>query len=175
MTRNGFAGDVRRQAGWLPDQDALEEWLAGHRQRVEARGENIELHPAVSDLQRLIATDRVVGMYVSRMIAQVPETREYTQRHLEDPDQLLRLINEVLTMAPEFGDQNVTLPLGAILDWTMGTPAGFAAFRDPKLNAALKKVLTAWCEYLDSPESLYVLNDSPSGWTSDAAQKAIGI
>lgn len=32
---------------------------------------------------------------------------------------MLRLINEVLTMAPEFGDQAVTLPLGAILDWTM--------------------------------------------------------
>jgi hypothetical protein len=23
-------------------------------------------------------------------------------------------------------------PLGAILDWTMGTPAGFAAYRDPR-------------------------------------------
>ena len=88
---------------------------------------------------------------------------------------MLRLINEVLTMAPEFGDQNVTLPLGAILDWTMGTPAGFAAFRDPKVNAALKKILTAWCEYLSGPESLYVLNDSPSGWTSHAARQAIGI
>jgi hypothetical protein len=89
------------------------------------------------------------------------------QRHLEDPDQMLRLINEVLTMAPEFGDQNVTLPLGAILDWTMATPAGFAAFRDSKVDAALKKILTAWCDYLNSPESLYVLNDSPSGWTPD--------
>jgi phosphatidylserine decarboxylase len=117
----------------------------------------------------------VVSMYVSRMIAQVPETRSYSKRHLEDPDQLLRLINEILTMAPEYGDENVTLPLGAILDWTMGTPAGFAAFRHPKVNAALKKILTAWCDYLNSPESLYVLNDSPSGWTSDAAQQAIGI
>jgi phosphatidylserine decarboxylase len=88
---------------------------------------------------------------------------------------MLRLINEVLTMAPEFGDQNVTLPLGAILDWTMGSPAGFAAYRHPKVNEALKKILTAWCDYLNSPESLYVLNDSPSGWTSDAARQAIGI
>ena len=117
MTQNGFAGDLRRQAGWLPaSQDALEDWLAGHRRRVEAKGHDIELHPAVVDFQRLIASDPVVGMYVSRMIAQVPETRSYTKRHLEDPDQMLRLINEVLTMAPEFGDQNVTLSLGAILD-----------------------------------------------------------
>jgi phosphatidylserine decarboxylase len=176
MTQSGFAGDVRRQAGWLPaSQDALEDWLAGHRQRVEAKGQDLELHPAVLDFQRLIASDPVVGMYVSRMIDQVPTTRAYRKRHLEDPEQLLRLINEVLTMAPEFGDQNVTLPLGAILDWTMGTPAGFAAFRDPRINAALKKILTAWCDFLNSPESLYVLNDSPSGWTSDAARRAIGI
>lgn len=176
MPPDGFAGDVRRQAGWLPaSQDALEDWLARHRQRVEAKGQDIELHPAVADFQRLIASDPVVGMYVSRMIAQVPETRSYSKRHLVDPDQMLRLINEVLTMAPEFGGQNVTLPLGAILDWTMGTPAGFAAFRDPKVNAALEKILTAWCQYLNSPESLYVLNDSPSGWTSDAARRAIGI
>jgi phosphatidylserine decarboxylase len=88
---------------------------------------------------------------------------------------LLHLINEVLTIAPEFGDQAVTLPLGAILDWTMGTAAGFAAYRDPKVNAALKKILCAWCEFLNSTESRYVLNDSPTGWRSAAAQQAIGI
>src|SRR5664279_4904620 len=176
MTQSGFGGDVRRQAGWLPaSQDALEGWLAGHRQRVEAKGQDIELHPAVVDFQRLIASDPVVGMYVSRMIAQVPETRSYTKRHLDDPDQMLRLINEVLTMAPEFGDEAVTLPLGAILDWTMGTSAGFAAYRDPRVNAMLKKILTAWCEFLDSGDSCYVLNDSPTGWKSQAAREAIGI
>ena len=37
---------------------------------------------------------------------------------------MLGVINEVLTMAPEFGENMVATPLGAILDWTMGTPAG---------------------------------------------------
>jgi phosphatidylserine decarboxylase len=176
MTQNGFSGDVRRHAGWFPaSQDALEDWLAGHRERIEAESQDRELHPAVADFQRLIASDPIVAMHVSRMIAQVPETRSYSKRHLKNPDQMLRMIDAVLTMAPEFGDQNVTLPLGAILDWTMGTPAGFAAFRDPKINAALKKILTAWCDFLNSSESLYVLNDSPSGWTSEAAREAIGI
>jgi len=48
---------------------------------------------------------------------------------------MLGLINEVLTMAPEFGENAVITPLCAILDWTMGTPAGFAAFRDSRTNA----------------------------------------
>jgi phosphatidylserine decarboxylase len=69
----------------------------------------------------------------------------------------------------------VATPLGAILDWTMGTPAGFAAFRDPRINAMLKKILTAWCKFLSKKDSLYVLNDSPSGWKCAAAQKAVGI
>jgi phosphatidylserine decarboxylase len=65
--------------------------------------------------------------------------------------------------------------LNAILDWTMGTPAGFAAYRDSRINAMLKKILTAWCEFLSGGDSLYVLNDSPSGWMSAEAQRAVGI
>jgi phosphatidylserine decarboxylase len=115
-------------------------------------------------------------MYLSQMIAQVPTTKPYHHRHLQSVPQLLRLINEVLSMAPEFSsDAMVMTPLGAILDWAMGTPAGFAAFRHPRINAMLKKILTAWCEFLDSPDSRYVLNDSPSGWKSDEAQQIIGI
>jgi phosphatidylserine decarboxylase len=88
---------------------------------------------------------------------------------------MMRLINEVLTMAPEFGGHMVATPLGAILDWTMGTPAGFAAFRDPRVNAMIKKILSTWCEFLSSSGSLYVLNDSPSGWRCAEARRAVGI
>jgi phosphatidylserine decarboxylase len=169
-------GDVRRRAGWLPgDQDGLEAWLAGHRERVAGTGGRGELHPAVREFQELIDSDPVVGMYLTRMIEQVPTTRRYRTRHLHSVEQLLHLINAVLTLAPEFGANMVATPIGAILDWTMGTEAGFAAFRDPRVNAALKKILNAWCAFLDTPDSLYVLNDSPSGWKSAAARAAIGI
>jgi phosphatidylserine decarboxylase len=168
--------DVRRRAGWLPEnQDDLESWLAGHRERVEAGGEQVALHPVLTEFQELIDTDPVVRMYINQMIAQVPKAKPYRKRHLESPGQLLRLINEVLTMAPEFGGSMVAMPLDAILDWTMGTPAGFAAFRDPRVNAMLKKILSAWCEFLSSGDSPYALNDSPSGWKSAEAQRAVGI
>ena len=122
--------DVRRRAGWLPeDQDDMESWLDGHRERVEARGEQVVLHPVLTEFQELIDADPVVRMYINQMIAQVPGTKPYRKRHLESVAHMMRLINEVLTMAPEFGGHMVATPLGAILDWTMGTPAGFAAFR----------------------------------------------
>ena len=39
----------------------------------------------------------------------------------------------------------------------------------------LTKILNAWCEFLDSSDSLYALNDSPSGWKSAEARRTIGI
>jgi phosphatidylserine decarboxylase len=175
MPPSSSTTDVKRRAGWLPqDQDALEAWLAGHRERVEAKRERA-LHPAVREFGDLIERDPVLRMYAERMIAEVPQSKSYTKRHVESVDQLLRLIDEVLTVAPEFGDQSVTIPLGAILDWTTGTEAGFAFYRDSRVNAMLKKILTVWCDFLSSPESLYVLNDSNTGWTSEAARRAIGI
>ncbi len=169
--------DVRRRAGWLPDgQEDLEAWLAGHRERVEAKGDDVVLHPVLIELQELIAADPVIRMYMERMIAEVPRGKQYSRRHVHDVPDLLRLINEVLTMAPEFSEDSMVItPLGAIFDWAAGTLAGFAAFRDPRVNAMLKKILTAWCEFLTSADSCYVLNDSPSGWRSAAARDAIGI
>ncbi len=169
--------DVQRQAGWLPEgQDDLESWLDGHREQVEGRDERVVLHPVLSDFQELMDTDPMVRMYMNQMIVQVPSTKPYRKRHLESAPQLMRLINAVLTMAPEFSETAmVATPLAAILDWTMGTPAGFAAFRDPRINAMLKNILTVWCEFLSSGDSLYVLNDSPSGWKCAAAQRTVGM
>src|SRR5580704_18466004 len=93
MTTRPHAVDVRRQAGWLPeDQDDLESWLDGHRERVEARGEQVVLNPVLTEFQELIDTDPVVRMYINQMIAQVPSTKPYRKRHLESvccdaPDQ----------------------------------------------------------------------------------------
>lgn len=168
--------DVRRRAGWLPeDQADLEKWLAGHRKRVSDRADETVLNPVLVELRQLMDADPTIRMYLSEMISQVPKTKQYSERHVDSIDELLLLINEVLTMAPEFGDQAVTLPLNAILDWTMDTSAGFAAYRDPRVNQVIRKILTAWGSFLSSRESLYVLNESPSGWKSAAAQEAVGI
>jgi len=176
MTTNIASSDVRRQAGWLPrTQDQLEAWLEGHRDRVRSRGDDLELHPVLVELRELLNSTPILRMHVNEMIAQVPKTRKYSQRHVESVDELLQLVNEVLGMAPEFGDQTVTLPLTAILDWTMATSAGFAAYRDDRLNQMIRRILTVWSEFLSSPQSLYVLNDSPRGWKCEAARRAIGI
>jgi phosphatidylserine decarboxylase len=172
------AGEVggHRIGGWLPaDHAEVEAWLAGQKNKIELRGSS-ELQPVIVEFGELIATDPVVRMYLNRMITEVPKRKKYRHRHLRSVEQLLMLINEVLTQAPDYNTTAlVGTPLNAILDWAMGTPAGFAAFRIDAINAMFKKVLDAWCEFLSSPDSRYVLNDGPTGWKSPAAAKAIQI
>ena len=168
--------DVRRRAGWLPNgQEDLEAWLIDHQERTDARGDE-ELHPAVRELQELLDSDALLRMYFERMVTEVPPGKAYTKRLVRDVSQLLRLVDSVLTRAPEFSsDSLVMTPLLAVFDWAMGTTAGFAAFRDPRVNAAIKNILRAWCDYLTSRDSLYVLNDSPAGWKSAEAQQTVGM
>ncbi|NJC81469.1 phosphatidylserine decarboxylase family protein [Planosporangium mesophilum] len=175
VTMGDEAGDLKRRGGWLPQgQDELERWLDGRIKSVGRPG--VFRHPVIREFAHLIETDAIVRMYVTRMIDEVPKTRKYSKRHIASVDQLLHLIDEVITTAPEFSEgAMVTTPLTGILDWTMGTTAGMAAYRDPRVNAILKKVLDAWAEFLNSPESLYVLNDSPQGWMSPTARQAVGI
>ncbi len=52
MTIQPETVDVKRKAAWLPeDQSDLESWIAGHRQRVEAKGEQVVLHPVMEEFR----------------------------------------------------------------------------------------------------------------------------
>ena len=102
MTNSMSGRDVRQRAGWFPgSQDDLEAWLQGHRERAASNADSKPLHPVLIELQRLIDSDPVVRMYFERMITEVPRNRNYSQRHLTSVGQLLRLINEVLKLAPD--------------------------------------------------------------------------
>ncbi len=115
--------DVRRRAGWLPaDQQGLEDWLRGRRERLADRDPDQVLHPAVAALRDLVEGDPVLRMQAHEMIEEVPTTRQYAERHLESFDELLLLVDEVVRSAPEYGEQMVMTPLDGVLDWTKSTP-----------------------------------------------------
>jgi phosphatidylserine decarboxylase len=158
-----------RRGRWLPHQDALEDWLDGLTEDVGSQGKGVTFHPVVEEFRGLIEGDPIVRMYFTQMIEQVPHTKEYRKRHLESTDQMLRLINEVIRRAPEYNDTGLEgVPLNAVLDWCMGTPAGFAAFRHEPINAMFGKILKAWCEFLSSPASF-----SSSAWARSPRASSI--
>jgi phosphatidylserine decarboxylase len=163
-----------RPGRWLPAKSEVRRYVAGLSAGLAARAVSRPLHPAVAEFAALIETDPIVRMYVTRMIEEVPEEPAFAEHHVRSVGGLLTLIDEVVRHAPAFDTTAlVGTPLNAVLDWSMGTPAGFAAFRHPPINAALGRILNAWCAFLDSPASLHVLHDGPGGWRSPAARAVL--
>lgn len=175
-------GDVPvpyRVGQWLPsDQSILEGWLRLAIEESERRSDS--LLPVVEEFRQLIEDDPEVYMLFHQMFREVPNKAPYLndpegKPQIRDYRQMLRVINYVMTHAPEFNQTGlVGFPINAILDWPMGTPSGFAAFTNEKVNDQLKKILNEWAIFLGSEDSRYVLSDDPhSGWFGLDAQKAM--
>ncbi|MFF2951458.1 phosphatidylserine decarboxylase family protein [Kitasatospora sp. NPDC057965] len=168
-----------RAGGWLPsDHDVLRTWLDDLIGRVEetARtGEPKKLKPSVAALRDLIETDPKIYMLFNDMLWQLSHRETPTGfPQVKTVDQLLQLFNEAIGTAPEYNDSGlVGFPVNAILNWAMGTQAGFAAFLDDKVNAHLKAMLDEWSVYLASPDSAYVLDAEKNHWFSEEALAAL--
>jgi phosphatidylserine decarboxylase len=167
-----------RLGNWLPwDRGLLNKWLKDTIHQAEKM--NAEFHPVIVEFQEMIETDPVMYMYFTLMFEQQPTFAPPPGSgdvKIKDYQQMLVVINHVLSTAPEFNTTGmVGFPINAILDFPMITPAGLAAFADAKVNAMFKKVLAVWTEFLDSSDSLYVLNTTENGWMSEAAMKALNM
>ena len=94
---------------------------------------------------------------------------------MRDYRHMLRLVNGILTRAPEFNKTGmVGVPINAILDWSMATTSGYAAFLNARVNLKLKQILNEWARFLASAESAYVLNADPrKGWFGVDARAAL--
>jgi phosphatidylserine decarboxylase len=178
MSRKSNITQTSRLGDWLPwDVSALNRWLEANIAAAE-KGRK-KTHPVIAEFREMIESDPVMFMYFTQMFEQQPRFPPPPGSgdvKLKDYQQMLRVMNHILTTAPEYNETElVGFPINAILDFPMITPAGLAAFVEPRVNAMLKKVLSAWAVFLDSPDSLYVLNTSANGWMSPAARKAIHI
>ncbi len=160
---------------WLPvSKEAASDYMNSLRLLIKKKkgllkkGAEIELHPVMREFQDLIDNDSIVRMNFTKMIDQVPAY--YREKgapgfYLAGIEEMILLINHILTTAPEYNDTElVGFPINTILNWTMGVPAGAAAFRNEKVNDMFRKVLAVWTEYLDSRDSLYVFNKGETGW-----------
>ncbi|KAG8848948.1 hypothetical protein FRB96_000969 [Tulasnella sp. 330] len=136
-------------------------------------------HPVIKEFQSLIEQDPVIYTAFHQMFDQVPREPPYDKdprgeaqvRHYKE---MLRRFDQIIVSAPTFEPNDfVGFPINAILNWPMGTPAGFLAFTNPKVIAQFKKMFDVWSTFLRSPESRYVLTDAVDGWFGPAAREAI--
>ncbi len=164
---------------WLPSDAALlDTWVRDAVAMADASPR--ELHPTVQALSDTVRNNPARFMVMHQMLEQVPseppyDRDPYGQPQLRDFDHLLVVINHLIHHAPPFNTTGlVGLPINAVLDWAIGTPAGFAAFIDADINAHLKAILNAWGAYLQSPASRHVLGtDARSGWFGEDARAAM--
>jgi phosphatidylserine decarboxylase len=169
---------MNRSGGWLPrERRHLSRWLRGTRAAALRRA--AEFHPVIQEFQTMIESDPVMLMYFTRMFEEQPSRpikSAWGDVRLNDYREMLKVINHVLTTAPEYNDtEMIGCPINAVLDYPMITPTGLAAFADQRVNAMLRKILGVWCRFLDGEKSRYVLNDSPTGWLSPKARIALQL
>ncbi|MDP4147679.1 MAG: phosphatidylserine decarboxylase family protein, partial [Bacillota bacterium] len=185
-----YKHDVKKIGGWMPaSKQKQKEWVNGLIKHIQYSndtqdGEVEFRHEEVAQLKHLIENDMEIYILTNQMIAQgldydkedpvgAPEIKDYKM--------MLKLIDYILSTAPEYmqpdekGHSLIGFPINAILDWCMGTPAGFAFFLNEKVNNCFKAILDRWCTFLSSEESLYVLNEGNHGWMCESAIKDINI
>ncbi|RUS17691.1 Phophatidylserine decarboxylase-domain-containing protein, partial [Endogone sp. FLAS-F59071] len=163
---------TRRIGGWLPaDQTELKNWVRTLVERVKANP--TPLSPVVQDFKTLVQNDPELYMLFNEMLTQVPS------KYIDDPsgvpevrdiDTLFQVFNQLIQEAPTYNTSpQVGTPINAVLDWPMGTTAGFAAFLKDNVNAQFKKMLQAWGQFLTTPASCATLTTNPlSGWFNKA-------
>ncbi|NOR57383.1 MAG: phosphatidylserine decarboxylase, partial [Sulfurimonas sp.] len=126
--------------------------------KVISKVQQTKLLPVMQEFKHSINEDPMIRMYLNQMIQQVssyyklhPEPNVY----LESVDEMLYLINEALRTAPEYNESDlVGCQINSILNWTMNVPAGFAVFRNERMNEMFRKVLADYTTYLNSEASL---------------------
>ncbi|MFM0083504.1 phosphatidylserine decarboxylase family protein [Paraburkholderia sediminicola] len=166
----------RRLGGWLPRKEA--ELVAFRKDLAKQARERAGQAPrvnAVEELAALIKGDPVIRMDLTRAIGDAIAVGY--ELGYSTIDELMDIVDYLMTYAPRFSEASlIHCPLNAVLDWPMCMPSGYALFRDPALNAQVKRVLNVWCGFLSGPHSRAHLNTfAPKGWFSAEAQKQLEI
>lgn len=171
---------TQRDSFLLTQAEAIVRVRAAVMESIRPKLREIPINPIISMFQELLEDDPVARMYMNQMITEIPpQYREHAPNSVEE---LLLELNAVLVVAPPYippghGEASalVGTPFSAVLIWTMGTPAGTAAYSYPPINAMFRKLLIVWTGFLDSEASAEVINPGPAGWQSEAAQKQLNM
>ncbi|KAL7933852.1 Phophatidylserine decarboxylase domain-containing protein [Trichoderma chlorosporum] len=174
---------IHKPGAWLPaDHRVHREYLRRVTEHVDKNPEE-KLTPALQEFKELIEGNTRIYMYFTQMFEEIPNKRPYWHdptgtKQIRDYPHMLQVLNHVVRRAPEWTDAAesagvVGVPFCAILDYPMGTASGHAAFLDPDVNKAIKKVLNEWGKFLETPESAEALGDHKLGWFGETGQKDV--
>lgn len=176
-----YRQSVRVRSGYLPqDPSAVLEWNDTFIDAVRSGTTPApQWNSAVTDLATLLQNDPIIRMLVTEMILQEPDLYPRIKRkHVKDVDELLVLLDVVIRTAPVFGTETipkVAFPMSTLLGFMMMTTAGEAVFRHATFNAAMLAILSEWCKFLESEDSLSVVTREKGNWLSKAAYQELHL
>lgn len=163
---------ANRIGGWLPkDSASLRSWTNKKVQQVKANPPPPT--PVVSEFKAMVIADPQLYMLFNEMLREVPA--KYVNDpaghpEIRDIDTLFLVFDAILAEPPSWDSSaQIGCPINAVLDWPMGTKAGFAAFLKGDVNQQFEKMLNYWGQFLLSPASCSTLNEDDGGWFSQVA------
>ncbi|KAK2028966.1 phosphatidylserine decarboxylase family protein [Colletotrichum zoysiae] len=163
---------VTRIGNWLPnDPRVLRKWLkkrVNHVQKNPPKWSSV-----VEDFYNTVINDAELYMLFKEMLREVPaKYGDDPAGHPEirDIETLFNVFQSILSEPPDWDSSaQIGTPINAVLDWPMGTKAGFAAFLKSNVNEHFKNMLTSWGNFLTTEASTSTLNNQPGGWFSQVA------
>ncbi|KAI9694828.1 MAG: hypothetical protein M1822_000444 [Bathelium mastoideum] len=174
---------AHRIGGWLPRDEGL---IRSHVSAVlkKAKLQNLLFVQPIVELRTLIYANPDVYMLFHEMLTEVPAKPPYDkdpsgQWEIRNVPDLLAVINHQIQTSISYNDSpQIGTPINAILDWPMGTKAGFAAFIRDDVNHVFQKILQYWGWFLRTPAagvsaataSNSTVTTQDGGWLSAMAQ-----
>jgi len=172
---------------YFPHYEKAEEEIA-HMKNVDRTTlvTRLKLHPSIAELLLAIKNDPTIYMcYHNMYMQQAVVAKQVFIKELEDNhvgigiycktwQHGILLLNACVHEAPEYStDCLIPVPMNAILNLPMATPAGNTLFLNDKVNVLFKNILNEWGQFLMTKYSTYVLTDNPGGWFSTEALTAM--
>ena len=161
---------------WLPkDRADIKKWLATKLEQFDKK-KSVTLDPSIVALQELVAASPNLTKLSQDMFNQIPPAyvNDPTGKpQVRDFNTMLGLVDMILKEGPQWFDVTdpptamglIGFPINAILDWPMGTLAGYLFFLDTHVNSKWQGILNTWGTFLATPASLPCLNQE-NGWLS---------
>lgn len=131
---------------WLPkDRADIKKWLAIKLKQFDKK-DSVTLDPSIVALQELVAASPQLTKLSQEMFIQIPPAyvNDPTGKpQVRDFNTMLGLVNMILEEGPQWFHVTdpphamglIGFPINAILDWPMGTLAGYLFFLDIHVNS----------------------------------------
>ncbi|KAL3472826.1 Phophatidylserine decarboxylase-domain-containing protein [Aspergillus californicus] len=172
---------VPRPGAWLPSHPhKIWRWINKRVETLEPK-DTQSLLQSVKDFKLHVLNDPTLYMLFTEMLTEVPDrytTNPSGRPEVRDIDTLFTFIDDLLRQPPSWEadpadpqdpSPQIGTPINAVLDWPMGTKAGFAAFLRDDVNVHFKSMLQSWGDFLDTEYSRSTLTTDDGGWFSATA------